>query len=326
MAAVDQVTDQVTAAAGQPGDAAWVARMGVWGTRVLGLVVLLALVFTMVNVQQFAAAGQVLSSVQWWIAWLLDPMASITMGAAIVYEGLLADYGRTVGWLTATKWYAGLCTWAMNIWVSVTGGSLAGVLLHSVAPGLVLLLAEAAPRVRRHLAEIVTDLQQSQPPPAAGAGHTPVAVPPATYRRVAPPRTAWAPPPPPRQADLVGTAAAAPTTVLAAPTGPDPVTCPVAAPPAPVPAPGRVVPPPVQFPADPELAGDDDLTERVRRLVAESTAAGRPLGRRAIAKRLDTTEHRVRAALELVGATTGAALNGTSGSAQDEGHHQVGGQ
>jgi hypothetical protein len=70
--------------------------------------------------------------------------------------------------------------------------------------------------------------------------------------------------------------------------------------------------------------GDDDLVERVRQLVTESTAAGRPLGRRAIAKQLDTSEHRVRVALELVGAITGPALNGTSGSARDA-DHQSGG-
>jgi hypothetical protein len=70
--------------------------------------------------------------------------------------------------------------------------------------------------------------------------------------------------------------------------------------------------------------GDDDLIERVRQLVTESTVAGRPMGRRAIAKQLDTTEHRVRVALELVGATTGPALNGTGNSAQSTGHPSAG--
>jgi hypothetical protein len=66
------------------------------------------------------------------------------------------------------------------------------------------------------------------------------------------------------------------------------------------------------MPASPELAGNDDLIERVRQLVTESTAAGRPMGRRAMAKQLDASEHRVRVALELVGATAGPVLNGTA--------------
>jgi hypothetical protein len=123
-------------------------------------VALLALAFTMVNVQLFAASGHRVDSFEWWISWLLDPMASITMGTAIVFEGVLAGYDRKEGWLAATKWYAGGCTWAMNIWSSLVAASPSGVLLHSVAPGLVLLLAEAAPRVRRMLTEIVAGLER----------------------------------------------------------------------------------------------------------------------------------------------------------------------
>lgn len=153
----------------KPKDAAWVLRMGRHGVQVLAVVLVLALVFTMVNVQQFAAQGHPTYGVQWWIAWLLDPMASLTMAAAIVYEGLLADYGKPkVHWLTATKWYAGVATWGMNIWSSAAAGSFAGIWLHSVAPGLVLLLAEAAPRVRRHMADIIDELERELAPVIAG--------------------------------------------------------------------------------------------------------------------------------------------------------------
>lgn len=297
-------------------DAAWVIRMGLWGARSLALVLVLALLFTMVNVATFAAAGHPVASFQWWIAWLLDPMASITMGTAIVFEGLLAGYGRKVGWLTATKWYAGLCTWAMNVWVSVTSGSLAGVLLHSVAPGLVLLLAEAAPRVRQHMAEIVHELRQDPPgqsvrPP--GIDHTAVELPAATYRRVEPPRPSWTPPPPHGQPEPAATApVGVPSTALSAAVDPALVVDQESATPASVAAPEREEPSRAPADASPVLAGDDDLIERVRQLVTESAAAGRPMGRRAMAKHLDASEHRVRVALELVGATTGPALNGTA--------------
>jgi hypothetical protein len=297
-------------------DAAWVIRMGLWGARSLALVLVLALLFTMVNVATFAAAGHPVDSFQWWIAWLLDPMASITMGTAIVFEGLLAGYGRHVGWLTATKWYAGLCTWAMNIWVSLTSRSLAGVLLHSVAPGLVLLLAEAAPRVRQHMAEIVHELRQDTPGQSIklpGPDHTAVELPAATYRRVEPARPSWTSPPPPRQPEPAAAApVGVPSAALSAAVDSAPVMNQKPATAASVATPQREEPSWVPVDTSPVPAGDDDLIERVRQLVTESTAAGRPMGRRAMAKQLDASEHRVRVALELVGTTTGPALNGTA--------------
>jgi hypothetical protein len=139
-------------------EAEWLTRMGRWGAYALTTVAVLALVFTMVNVQQFAAAGHPVGSFQWFIAWLLDPMASITLGTAIVWRSVLADHDRSEPWLNATMWYAGIATYVMNTWASWAAGSPSGVVLHSVAPGLILLLAESAPRVRRHFAEIRAEL------------------------------------------------------------------------------------------------------------------------------------------------------------------------
>lgn len=176
----------------KPKDAAWVLRMGRHGVQVLAVVLVLALVFTMVNVQQFAAQGHLSFGVQWFIAWLLDPMASLTMAAAIVYEGLLADYGKPkVPWLTATKWYAGVATWGMNIWSSAAAGSFAGIWLHSVAPGLVLGLAEAAPRVRRHMADIIDELERELASPPVEPVPI-VELPTPTYARVGP--SSWTAP------------------------------------------------------------------------------------------------------------------------------------
>jgi hypothetical protein len=139
-------------------EAEWLTRMARWGAYALTTVAVLALVFTMVNVQQFAAAGHPVGSFQWFIAWLLDPMASITLGTAIVWRSVLADHNRNEPWLNATMWYAGIATYVMNTWASWAAGSPSGVVLHSVAPGLILLLAESAPRVRRHFAEIRAEL------------------------------------------------------------------------------------------------------------------------------------------------------------------------
>jgi hypothetical protein len=302
-------------------DAAWVARMGAGGTRVLGLVLVLALVFTMVNVQQFAAAGQSLGSVQWWIAWLLDPMASITMGAAIVYEGLLADFGRTVGWLTATKWYAGIATWAMNIWVSLVGVVPSGVLLHSVAPGLVLLLAEAAPRVRAHLAEITIELAEREATRSTveGALPVPAAVPVDETVRA---RPTWvAPPRPPAEAPVVEDLRV-----------PEPmVEDPVAEAPSREPVLVGMIP----FPLDevPAVAGpttEDELDVAVRRLLDDAAAAGiRPPGRHALAKVLGpwATPDRIRRSLRRVGEPTRVlTLNGSGPGAGQQRVTGAGGQ
>lgn len=304
----------------KPRDSAWVLRMGRHGVQVLAAVLVAALVFTMVNVQQFAAQGHPTYGVQWWIAWLLDPMASLTMAAAIVFEGLLADYGKPkVRWLTATKWYAGVATWGMNVWASAAAGSLAGVWLHSVAPGLVLGLAEAAPRVRRHMAEIIAELEAKPEPvhavtpltdglPAPGAApwpqlHRPLVSPAGTARRVgeaaaATPQPRIAPPlSPPATPPLVAPAPR-PVTVKASPT----LTT-------------RDTPEPSAGSGTPAPPGDgDDLVARVRALLAE--ADGRAPGRRAVAKALGVTEHQARGALDLVAAATGPALNGAGGKSK----------
>lgn len=140
----------------------WCLRGGV-------IIFVLALLFTMVNVQIFAASGHqpgsdLNSSFHWFIAWFLDPMASLALVVAVILGGMLARYGETSGWLTAVKWFSGLGTWAMNIWPAIDNphpsGKAAGILLHSIAPGLVLLGAEAIPWVRLQMTRIADRLER----------------------------------------------------------------------------------------------------------------------------------------------------------------------
>jgi hypothetical protein len=327
-------------------DAAWVMRMGRHGVQILAVVLVLALVFTMVNVQQFAAQGQPVGGVQWWIAWLLDPMASITMAAAIVFEGLLADYGKPkVHWLGITKWYAGIATWGMNIWASAAAWNFAGVWLHSVAPGVLLGLAEAAPRVRQYMAEIIADLErEAKRSTVDEKSPAPVTVPVATWEPVvaqgrptwvaptgtpswtavqveAPPATAdHKPEPVPRpepELDLVPSVTVAEEPIVEVPV-PDPVLV-------------QVIPWPA---VDPPAAGpvtDDELDMLVRQILDDATAADRrPPGRRAIAGVLGdrATPDRVRRSLQRVGETTRVlSLNGAgSGAGQQHVSGQAGGQ
>lgn len=280
-------------------DRAWVVRMAHWGVRVLAIVMTLALVFTMVNVQQFAAQGHLEFGVQWWIAWLLDPMASLTMVAAIVYEGLLSDYGKPrVVWLEITKWYAGIGTWGMNIWSSAASSSWHGVWLHSIAPGIALGLAQAAPRVRRHMAEILEELSDTataQVPPVRPVAED---LPAPTYPRVAAP-VAWAPP---SRSPVVPAAPVRDDSVL----DDDPASVPTRSPVPSAPEPVRVVdaehvadPVPVTDTASPDvLATDDEPVE----IAPEPTAgAGVPDGAASSGEPVISLEDQVRAILDKYG-------------------------
>ncbi|MGW1993238.1 hypothetical protein [Embleya sp. NPDC001921] len=123
----------------------------------------LALVFTCVNVTLFAIEH----GTAWYIAWLLDPMVSLSLGAVLLADGFLGD--RPGGSATALRLFAGLATWAMNVWGSVwPDGSFgvprdpdaAGIVLHSVPPVLLILLAEAVTVYRRRIADLIGKLEE----------------------------------------------------------------------------------------------------------------------------------------------------------------------
>ena len=114
-----------------------------------------ALVFTCVNVTLFA----VQHGTPAYIGWLLDPLASVALLAVLIGDGVLSRHGlRAGGWATALKFTAGAAMWAMNVWAAVAARDGAGVLLHSVAPALVIGLAEAAPAYRVGFARVLDRL------------------------------------------------------------------------------------------------------------------------------------------------------------------------
>lgn len=108
------------------------------------------LIFTAVNVTLFAIKHHT----HWAIAWMLDPLVSLSLLATLYIDGKLAAYGyRPGGWPFVLRWFAGLATWLMNCWGSLYPGGRftgwpdhadpAGLVLHSVLPFLVIVLAEA---------------------------------------------------------------------------------------------------------------------------------------------------------------------------------------
>jgi hypothetical protein len=189
-------------------------------TGVLVVIALAALAFTATNVTLFAIRHGVSS----WIAWMLDPMVSITLGTVLVADGLLSDLGiGSTGWATALRWFAGCATWVMNCWSSIWPTDhfgvphqvdVAGLVLHSVPPVLLIGLAEAVSHYRRKILAHIAALTL----PAASRGDTPgvpsgtATVPPAGIGvplTVPSPLTAVPPSVPPPAAPAVAAASAA---------------------------------------------------------------------------------------------------------------------
>jgi hypothetical protein len=115
----------------------------------------------MVNVQTFAAAGAAVGSLPWLAAWLLDPMVSLALIAVLRAEQITARWQvdmRTVGtgpWVKRTKVFAFAATYTMNTWQSWSELDVDGIVLHSVPPAMVYLVAETGPILRDRLTEAV---------------------------------------------------------------------------------------------------------------------------------------------------------------------------
>jgi hypothetical protein len=146
--------------------------------------IVLGLGFTMVNVQQFAAAGAAVWSLAWCAAWLLDPMVSLVLIAVLLAEQITARYQVPMRvayagpWVQVTKRFAFAATYAMNTWASFAAGSLSGIVLHSVPPLMVFCAAEASPILRDRLTEAVLRAEQDAAHTAAvnAAVNTPPSV------------------------------------------------------------------------------------------------------------------------------------------------------
>jgi hypothetical protein len=138
--------------------------------RLMWVGIVLGLCFTMTNVQQFAAAGAAVGSLAWWSAWLLDPMVSLVLLAVLRAEQVTTRYQVTTGvWPRVAKWALLSATYLMNTWVSWAAGSASGVVLHTMAPLVVILAAEAVTDLQYALSECV---QRAHTTAATRAAHT----------------------------------------------------------------------------------------------------------------------------------------------------------
>lgn len=134
-----------------------VERIRTWVNVFFWVGITLGLTFTMANVQGFAAGGVPKFSIQWWIAWLLDPMVSLPLLGVLIGEQVLTRYNVKSGaWVHVVKWVTLACTYAMNTWQAWEAQDPAKILLHSVPPLVVVCAAEGLTDLRHRITEAVT--------------------------------------------------------------------------------------------------------------------------------------------------------------------------
>jgi hypothetical protein len=90
-----------------------------------------------------------------WSGFVLGLIVDAAFIMSLSAESTLARYGVTkLGrWPVAFRWFTGLSSVFLNVWVSVSHGDWVGVAVHLIAPALVMLLAEVGPLYMAALAD-----------------------------------------------------------------------------------------------------------------------------------------------------------------------------
>lgn len=232
----------------------------------------------------------------------------IGLCVALIGDRQLHLHGLSSHWGRALRVTTLAMSLVLNVSIALRDGHYLSALMHAFLPLLLLILTEYGADVLLKFTALARDQEATQQAMAPAAAplpqlHRPLAPPPVTARRV----------------DEAATTTPLPRI---APPPSQPATSPLVAP-APQPATVRTspqlttrdTPGPSAGSGIPDAAStDDDLVARVRELIADSE--GRTPGRRTVAKQLGVTEHAARTALEMVGATTGPALNGAAAEPQ----------
>lgn len=150
-----------------------IERIRSWVDRLMWTGLVLGLLFTMTNVQKFAANGAAKWSTEWWIAWLLDPMVSLVLIAILLAEAVLSRWQIKAGrWVRTAKWGLLAATGAMNTWEAWIKGAPSEILQHVVPVALVFFAAEAITDLREKLSDAVTKAYTAAAARAAEAGAT----------------------------------------------------------------------------------------------------------------------------------------------------------
>lgn len=119
---------------------------------VLIVVAALTMAFSLGNIHQFAGTHAVGDP----IAWFLAPAVDLALVAALMGDAVLSRWQLDAGpWATRLRWYAGAATLALNTWEAWASLDPASIVLHTVPPVLLFVLAEAASPYRRGFTETV---------------------------------------------------------------------------------------------------------------------------------------------------------------------------
>jgi hypothetical protein len=129
-------------ARGRRDTAALLNRTGLWINRAIWAVALIVMAFSAGTVYQLLVAY----AVPWWQAWMLAPAVDIALCVGLVGDRALHRHGTRVGWGTTLRWTTALITLALNTAgsaITPQGPDIGGVLIHAVAPVLLIVLTEA---------------------------------------------------------------------------------------------------------------------------------------------------------------------------------------
>ncbi|MFD7257791.1 helix-turn-helix domain-containing protein [Streptomyces sp. NPDC059874] len=90
-----------------------------------------------------------------WSGFVLGLIVDAAFIMALSAESTLARHGVTQlgGWPVAFRWFTGLSSVFLNVWVSVSASDWVGMAVHLIAPALVMLLAEVGPVYMAALAD-----------------------------------------------------------------------------------------------------------------------------------------------------------------------------
>lgn len=116
------------------------------------------LLFTMINVQTFAAQHARTFTLGWWAAWFLDPTVAVILLGVLIAEGVTSRWQVSMGWWSrVAKWVLLSATYVMNTWEAFATQPIwwAGVALHSVPPLAVFMGAECRTDIQDKLTECV---------------------------------------------------------------------------------------------------------------------------------------------------------------------------
>lgn len=94
-----------------------------------------------------------------WVGWILPTIVDAALILSLSADSILSRHGVKSGhWPTAFRWATGLFSLYLNTWSSIEAHDWTGTAIHSIAPVLLILSAEVAPRYRQAFHEIELSL------------------------------------------------------------------------------------------------------------------------------------------------------------------------